>query len=66
MDSALTGKNPRLILHKFGTFAGTSHFANAIPWVALVILLVGLAWGFVLKFSNPAAYNNIGHMVNES
>lgn len=55
-----------LLVANLGTFAGTSHFANAIPWVALAILLVGLAWGFVLKSTNPAAYKNIGHMVNES
>lgn len=54
-----------LLVANLATFAGTSGFANAIPWVALVILVVGLAWGFVLKSSNPAAYKNIGHMVNE-
>jgi amino acid transporter len=55
-----------LLVANLGTFAGTSSFANAIPWVALAILLVGLAWGFFLKSSNPGAYNNIGHMINES
>jgi amino acid transporter len=54
-----------LLVANLATFAGTSGFANAIPYVALVILLVGLAWGFFLKFTNPGAYKNIGHMVNE-
>ena len=31
----------------------------------LPIILIGLIWGFVLKSINPAAYDNIGHMVNE-
>jgi amino acid transporter len=34
-------------------------------WTGLAIILIGLVWGFVLKSSNPAAYRNIGHMVNE-
>lgn len=34
-------------------------------WVGLAIMVVGLIWGFVLKSSNPDAYRNIGHMVNE-
>jgi amino acid transporter len=54
-----------LLVANLGTFAGTSHFANAIPYVALAVLVAGLLWGFVLKSSNPAAYKNIGHMVNE-
>ena len=53
-----------LLVANLSTFAGTSHFANAIPWVALAIILVGLAWGFLLKSMSPAAYKNIGHMVN--
>ncbi len=53
-----------LLVRNLGTFAGTSPFANSIPYVALAIILVGLVWGFVLKSSNPAAYRNIGHMVN--
>ncbi|NJM31219.1 MAG: APC family permease [Rhizobiales bacterium] len=54
-----------LLVANLGTFAGTSGFANAIPYVALAILLFGLAWGFFLKSSKPEAYKNIGHMVNE-
>ncbi len=54
-----------LLVNNLGTFAGTSPFANSIPYVALAIILVGLVWGFVLKSSNPAAYRNIGHMVND-
>ena len=53
-----------LLVANLGTFAGTSPFANAIPWVALAIILVGLVWGFLLKSMNPEAYKNIGHMVN--
>jgi hypothetical protein len=64
-NPALPGTNLRLILRKFGTFAGMSHLANAIPDVALAILLAGLARGFALKSTNPAAYKNTGHMVNE-
>lgn len=54
-----------LLVSNLATFAGTSAFANAIPWIMLVILVVGLVWGFVLKSSNPKAYNNIGHLVND-
>jgi amino acid transporter len=54
-----------LLVANLGTFAGTSSFANAIPLVALAILAIGLIWGFVLKSSNPEAYRNIGHIVNE-
>ena len=53
-----------LLVANLGTFAGTSPFANSIPWVALVIIVVGLAWGFLLKSMSPEAYKNIGHMVN--
>jgi amino acid transporter len=54
-----------LLVSNLATFAGTSAFANAIPWIMLAVLVIGLIWGFVLKSSNPEAYKNIGHMVNE-
>ena len=54
-----------LLIANLATFAGTSGFANAIPWVMIVIIVAGLIWGFVLKSSNPKAYANIGHMINE-
>lgn len=54
-----------LLVSNLATFAGTSAFANAIPEIGLVIILVGLAWGFVLKRTNPDAFRNIGHMVND-
>jgi hypothetical protein len=53
-----------LLVGNLGTFAGTSPFANSIPYVALAIILIGLVWGFLLKSMNPDAYRNIGHMVN--
>ncbi|MGH6907655.1 MAG: APC family permease, partial [Aestuariivirga sp.] len=54
-----------LLVSNLATFAGTSAFANAIPHIALAIIVAGLIWGFVLKSSNRAAYDNIGHMVND-
>jgi amino acid transporter len=54
-----------LLVANLATFAGSSPFANAIPWIGLVIILVGLLWGFVLKSVNPEGYRNIGHMVHE-
>lgn len=54
-----------LLVANLATFAGTSGFANAIPWLMLVILVIGLLWGFYLKSGKPEAYANIGHMVNE-
>ena len=53
-----------LLVSNLTTFAGTSAFAHNIPWVALAVILIGLVWGFALKSMNPAAYRNIGHMVN--
>jgi amino acid transporter len=54
-----------LLVANLATFAGTSGFANAIPAIGLVIIVLGLVWGVVLKRVNPAGYNNIGHMVND-
>jgi amino acid transporter len=54
-----------LLVDNLATFAGTSAFANAIPMLMGVILVVGLAWGFYLKAAKPEAYANIGHMINE-
>lgn len=54
-----------LLVDNLATFAGTSAFANAIPMIMGAILIVGLAWGFFLKAAKPAAYANIGHMVND-
>ena len=54
-----------LLVANLATFAGTSGFANAIPYIGLVIILAGLAWGFILKSVNPEGYRNIGHMVHE-
>jgi amino acid transporter len=53
------------LIANLATLGGTNGFAQSIPYVGLAIILVGLVWGFVLKSSNPEAYNNIGHMVNE-
>ena len=54
-----------LLVANLSTFAGTSAFANAIPIIGLVIIVVGLVWGFLLKSINPEGYRNIGHMVND-
>ena len=54
-----------LLVSNLGTFAGTSSFANAIPAIGAVVIIVGLIWGFVLKATNPKAFANIGHMVND-
>ncbi len=54
-----------LLVSNLVAFAGTSAFANAIPAIGLVVILFGLAWGFILKRVNPRGYENIGHMVNE-
>lgn len=53
------------LVANLATLGGTNGFAQSIPYVGLAIIVVGLIWGFVLKSSNPAAYKNIGHMVNE-
>ena len=53
------------LIANLATLGGTNGFAQSIPYVGLAIIVVGLVWGFVLKSSNPAAYKNIGHMVNE-
>ena len=52
------------LIANLATLGGTNGFAQSIPYVGLAIILVGLVWGFVLKASNPEAYKNIGHMVN--
>ena len=53
------------LIANLSTLGGTNGFATSIPFVGLAIIVVGLIWGFVLKSANPAAYRNIGHMVNE-
>ena len=55
-----------LLVSNLVTFAGSSAFANAIPYVGAAIILFGLVWGFVLKRFNPEAYDHIGHMVYET
>ncbi|MGB9141857.1 MAG: APC family permease [Aestuariivirga sp.] len=52
------------LIANLATLGGTNGFAQSIPYVGLAIILVGLIWGFVLKSTNPEAYKNIGHMVN--
>jgi amino acid transporter len=54
-----------LLVANLVTFAGSSAFANAIPYVGGAIIIVGLAWGFLLKRINPEAYAHIGHMVQD-
>jgi amino acid transporter len=54
------------LIANLATLGGTNGFAQSIPYVGLAIIIIGLIWGFVLKSSNPAAYKNIGHMVNET
>jgi len=50
-----------MLISNLSTLGGKSW----LIWTGLAIMLVGLIWGFVLKSSNPEAYRNIGHMVNE-
>ena len=52
------------LIDNLATLGGTNGFAKSLPYVGLAIILVGLAWGFLLKSMNPEAYKNIGHMVN--
>ena len=52
------------LVANLATLGGTNGFAQSLPYVGLAIIVGGLVWGFVLKSSNPSAYNNIGHMVN--
>ena len=54
-----------LLVSNLATFAGTSSFANNIPWLMLAVLVVGLAWGFFLRAAKPEAYQKIGHFINE-
>jgi amino acid transporter len=53
------------LIANLATLGGTNGFAQSIPYVGLAIIIVGLIWGFVLKSSNPVAFKNIGHMVND-
>jgi amino acid transporter len=53
------------LVANLSTLGGTNGFAKSIPYVALAILVIGLIWGYILKSSNPKAFANIGHMVNE-
>ncbi|MEO6607774.1 MAG: APC family permease [Aestuariivirga sp.] len=52
------------LIAKLDVLGGTNGFAQSIPFVGLAVIVIGLVWGFVLKSTNKAAYNNIGHMVN--
>ena len=52
------------LIDKLDTLGGTNGFAQSIPYVGLAIIVIGLIWGFLLKSMSPAAYKNIGHMVN--
>jgi amino acid transporter len=52
------------LIANLSTLGGTNSFAQSIPYIGLAIILIGLIWGFVLKSSNPKAFKNIGHMVN--
>jgi amino acid transporter len=53
-----------LLFSNISILGGSALFFSLIPWISLAIILIGLAWGFILKSANPSAYNNIGHMVN--
>ena len=53
------------LVANLATLGGTNGFARSIPYVALAILVIGYIWGVMLKTSNPEAYKNIGHMVND-
>ena len=52
-----------LLVVNLETFGGAGPFGSKIPMIALVILLTGLAWGFILKFTSPKTYERIGRMV---
>ena len=50
-----------LLISNLATLGGQSWLIYA----GAAVILIGLVWGFVLRSSNPEAYKNIGHMVNE-
>jgi hypothetical protein len=52
-----------LLVSNLETFGGTGGFGGNIPYIALVIMVVGLIWGFALKLVNPDAYLRIGRIV---
>jgi amino acid transporter len=53
-----------LLFSNITILGGSAYFFSIIPWISLAIIVAGLIWAFVLKSANPAAYKNIGHMVN--
>lgn len=52
-----------LLIANLATFGGAGGFGGNIPWIGLTIIIVGLIWGFALRFMAPEAYKRIGHMV---
>jgi amino acid transporter len=52
-----------LLIQNLETFGGTGSFGSKIPLISGIILLVGLLWGFALRFISPAAHAKIGRMV---
>jgi amino acid transporter len=50
-----------LLVSNLATLGGKSW----LIWAGLLVIAGGFVWGLILKSSNPKAFNNIGHMVNE-
>ena len=49
-----------VLVTKLETFGGVGAFGSNIPRIATAIMVLGLVWGFVLRFAAPAVHARIG------
>ena len=49
-----------VLVTKLETFGGVGAFDSNIPRIATAIMVLGLVWGFVLRFAAPAVHARIG------
>ena len=54
-----------VLVKNIPVIGGTATFFNWIPVIGLAVIVIGLVWGFIVRFAAPDTYARIGRIVND-
>jgi amino acid transporter len=54
-----------LLFKNIGVLAGTIGYVDLIKWIAIIGVVIGLGYAFVLKSTNRKKFDTIGRMIDE-
>ena len=54
-----------VLVKNIPVIGGTATFFTWIPVIGLAVIVIGLVWGFIVRFAAPDTYARIGRIVND-